>query len=189
MRSVRRFLGGAVALSFLVIAPVARADDTPTFADRSDEEVRDTDRAWGLLLNPLAAAVGIYGGEVDFVFARFAALAVEGALYHPGDTTELAAGMGLLFYPLGCAFQKLYIEPRAVYLRPLNAPLADIEWVRDVVGVGATAGWQWTWDYGFSIRIGSGAMDYTTGARSLSSRAGLSQGPQLVLDGSLGWAF
>lgn len=189
MRSSRQFLGGAVALSLLAGFPLARADDRPTFADRSDEEVRDSDRVWGLLLNPLATAVNIYGGEVDFVFARFAAFAVEGALYRRGETAELAGGMGLLFYPLGVAFQKLYIEPRAVYLHPLNALLADIDWVRDVIGVGTTVGWQWTWDYGFSIRIGAGAMYYATGARSVPSTAGLPQGPQLVLDGSLGWVF
>jgi hypothetical protein len=185
----RRLVGGSLALSLLVVAPPTRADDTPTFADRSDEEVRDADRSWGLLLNPLATAVGVYGGEADFVFARIAALAIEGDVYRRGEGTELAVGMGLLLYPLGRAFQRLYFEPRVVYVRPLSMPLPDFDWGKDVFGLGATAGWQWTWDYGFSLRIGGGAMYYVTSAQSVASSAALLRGPQVVLDGSVGWTF
>jgi hypothetical protein len=169
--------------------PLARADDTPTFADRSDDEVGDPDRAWGFLLNPLATAIGVYGGEVDFVLARFAAVAVEGDLYRRGDATGLAVGTGLLLYPFGSALHKLYVEPRIVYARPLSAPITAFDWGTDVIGLGATTGWQWTWDYGFCLRVGGGAMQYLGGPRRESSDGGLALGPQLVLDGSLGWAF
>jgi hypothetical protein len=180
--------GSATLLIALVhVASVARADDVATFADRADEEVRDADRTWGFLLNPLAAAMDVYGGEADFVVARFAAFAVEGALCRSGDNPGLAIGMGLLVYPLGSALHQLYVEPRVAYARPLREPIPAFAWTRDVVGVGATAGWQWTWDYGFSLRVGGGAMEYLGGPRTQGPS--LAVGPQLVVDGSVGWAF
>jgi hypothetical protein len=185
--------GAPVAILLLIVAfigvqTLARADDVPTFADRADAEVRDADRSWGFLLNPLATAMGVYGGEADFVVTRYAAVAIEGDLYWSRDTAGLAIGSGLLVYPLGAVFHQLYLEPRVVYARPLREPIADFAWARDVVGVGATAGWQWTWDYGFSLRVGGGAMMYLGGSR-LAQGPSLEVGPQLVLDGSLGWAF
>jgi hypothetical protein len=179
----------SLAVALLAGARLASADDTPTFADRADEDIREADRTWGILLNPLAAAMGVYGGEVDFALGRFAALAVEGDLYWRGNTTGLAVGAGLLVYPLGSAFHQFYFEPRLVYARPLSEPIADLNWATDVVGLGVTAGWQWTWDYGFSLRVGGGAMDYFGGAGRGGSTRGLALGPQPVLDGSLGWTF
>jgi hypothetical protein len=179
---------GVLIVAFIDVAAAARADDVATFADRADEDVRDADRTWAFLIDPLATAMGVYGGEVDFVVMRFAALAVEGDLYRRDETTGLAIGTGLLVYPLGSVLRQLYLEPRIVYARPLHEPITDFAWARDVVGVGATAGWQWTWDYGFSLRVGGGAMDYLGGPRSAQG-PNLGVGPQLVLDGSLGWAF
>ena len=179
----------SLAVALLASAKLASADDPPTFADRADEDIREADRTWGILLNPLAAAMGVYGGEADFVLSRFAALAVEGDLYWRGNTTGMAVGTGLVVYPLGSAFHQLYFEPRLVYARPLSEPIANLNWSTDVVGLGVTAGWQWTWDYGFSLRVGGGAMDYFGGTRRGGSTRVLALGPQPVLDGSLGWTF
>ena len=188
-RLMRSVTSASLAVALLAGAGLASADDTPTFADRADEDVREADRTWGFLLNPLASAMGVYGGEVDFALGRFAALAVEGDLYWRGNTTGLAAGAGLLVYPLASAFHQFYFEPRLVYARALSEPIADLNWATDVVGLGVTAGWQWTWDYGFSLRLGSGAMDYFGGTRRSGSTRSLALGPQPVLDGSLGWTF
>jgi hypothetical protein len=83
----------------------------------------------------------------------------------------------------------LYVEPRVAYARPWSEALTKFDWTVDVVGVGGTAGWQWTWDYGFSVRLGGGAMYFLGGQRGAASNELLAVGPQIVLDGSLGWAF
>jgi hypothetical protein len=179
----------ALTLTLVLAAPAAGADDPPTFADRPDEDIRDADRTFGFMLNPLAMALGVFGGEADFVLGRYAAVAVEGALYRRSDAAAAVLGAGLLVYPLGGAFHRLYAEPRIAYARPWSEAIGNVDWSADVIGVGATAGWQWTWDYGFSVRIGGGAMYFMGGPREGAYSGALALGPQVVVDGSLGWTF
>ncbi len=181
----RLLAGTAVVLSFVTAVSAARAEDVPTFADRSDREVVGEDRTFALLINPLAAAVGTYGGEGDFVLGRHFAASLEGAVANAGASPGLAVGGGLLFYP-GTPFHGLYLEPSVVYVRPLAEKVTRFDLDTDVLGVGATAGWQWTWDYGFTVRLGVGGMYFLGG----SAANGLDlAGPELVMDGSIGWTF
>ena len=186
MRTHHRLLGSALALFVSTVAPAAGADEPPTFADRSDSEVFDEDRTLGVLLNPLAAAIGVYGAEVDFVLGRHVAASVEGAIYNLDGTTSTALGGGVLFYP-SSAFHGLYLEPRVVYARPFDANVLHVDPRTDVFGIGATAGWQWTWDYGFTARLGGGGIYFAGGSGSANALA--LRGPQLVMDGSIGWTF
>jgi hypothetical protein len=184
---LRSLLVPAAALSLLTAVRGARAEDAPTFADRPDREVAEEDRTFGVLLNPLAAAIGVYGVETDFVLGRHLAASVEGALYNPSGAPATALGTGLLCYP-GAAFYGLVLEPRLVYARPLNASVARWDLKTDVLGFGATAGWQWTWDYGFTLRVGAGGM-YFVGGSGPAPHAVALGGPELVLDGAVGWTF
>jgi hypothetical protein len=187
MRTPHWLLGSALVLSALTETVPALADDPPTFADRSDRDVLEEDRTVGLLLNPLAAAVGVYAGEVDIVLGRHFAASVEGAVYNLNGTTSTALGGGLLFYP-SVAFHGFYLEPRFAYARPLDSHLLHFDLDSEVIGVGSTAGWQWTWDYGFTARLGGGGMYFMGGSSSLPNAVAL-RGPQLVMDGSVGWTF
>jgi hypothetical protein len=175
-------------LLIAVAAPSARADDprdVPTFADRSDRDVSGDDRTFGVLLNPLAAAVGVYGAETDFVLGPHLAASIEGAFYRlPGSPTT-ALGSGLLVYP-GAVFHGLYLAPRVVYARPLGEELTRFDLRSDVLGAGATAGWQWTWDYGLTVRLGAGGMYFAGGSGAGGVPLG---GPELAMDGSVGWTF
>jgi hypothetical protein len=182
---LRLLAGSAIILSAITAISAAHAEEAPTFADRTEREVVGEDRTFALLVNPLAAAVGVYGGEADFVLGRHFAASVEGAVANAGDSLGLAVGGGLLFYP-GTTFHGLYLEPRMVYVRPLTEKVTRFDLGTDVLGVGATAGWQWTWDYGFTVRLGVGGMYFAGGGSS--GELGLS-GPELVMDGSVGWAF
>jgi hypothetical protein len=188
-RVVRPLACAALTLVLLVAGPAARADDVPTFADRPDEDIRDVDRTFALLFNPLAMAAGIFGGEADFVLGRFAAVALEGDLYRRGDAIGEILGVGLLVYPLGGPLGRLYLEPRMAYARPWNEAIAKVDWSADAVGLGATAGWQWTWDYGLSVRIGGGALYFLGGSREATPSGAIEVGPQVVFDGSVGWTF
>ncbi len=177
-------------LGSVLLAAPARADDpTPTFADRSTKEVSDLERSIGFLLNPLDIAQGVYGGDVDLVLGRHLAVSIEGDVYaNVSGTTATAFGAGLLFYPK-VAFEGLYLEPRVAYARPLSEGLTHFDWGTDAFGFGATAGWQWTWDYGFTVRLGGGGMYFVGGQGSGSTGPLALSGPQLVMDGSIGWVF
>ncbi len=175
-----------VAFGCSLSGAATAAEDVPTFADRADREVEDADRTLAVLLDPLAIAAGVYGGDVDFVLGRHVAVSVEGALYALPSGTATAFGGGLLLYP-GSALHGFYLHPRAVYARPLAEGLARFDSGTDTVGLGGSAGWQWTWDYGFTLRLGGGAMCFLGGPGPTPGAA--PAGPQLILDGSLGWAF
>jgi hypothetical protein len=185
-----RFLSRSAALVLVVAAaPTAWADDVrdvPTFADRPDRDVAEDDRTFAVLLNPLAAALGVYGAEADFVLGHHLAATVEGAVYSLPGSPATALGGGLLVYP-GAVFHGLYLEPRVVYARPLGEKLTRFDLGSDVLGAGVTAGWQWTWDYGFTVRLGAGGVYFVGGGSGAADVA--MGGPQLVMDGSMGWTF
>jgi hypothetical protein len=141
------------------------------------------------MINPLAIAAGVFGGDVDFAVIRHVAVSVEGAVFQLSDgNVSTALGAGLLVYPARTTFHGLVLEPRVTYARPLREPLTRFEWTTNVVGAGGVAGWQWTWDYGLSARLGGGAEKFFGGHRSPGIPVGV-EGLDIVLDGSLGWLF
>jgi hypothetical protein len=181
--------GGLVAAWLFGAVSTARAGEAPTFADRSDEETPGPDRAFAVLLDPLAAALSVYGGEVDVVLGQVAALAFTGAIARRDDGAAAAAlGVGLLVYPWGRALRGLYLEPQVTFARPFADGIAGLDWGADALGIAATAGWQWTWDYGFTLRLGAGAMMRFGGPRDDTAGA-VALGLRPVVDGSVGWAF
>jgi hypothetical protein len=178
----------------LFAATRARADDPPTFADRGDAAIDDDDRAMGFLFNPFRAALGVFGLEGDFVVSPRLAAAVDVAAVRRNHATDVALTLGFLVFPLRGAFHGLYLEPRTLYVRPYEEPVSTIDWKKDAAAFGGTAGWQWTWDYGFSVRAGAGAQYYVGAAVSSSgaARAAVALGSdrvELIVDASLGWVF
>lgn len=171
---------------------IARADDeAPTYADRPDDD-EEADRAIGVFFNPLGAAVGVYGGEVDVVVGRKVTLNLQGAIYRVGDTSGRGLGFGAQFFPFRSAFHGFYLYPQIAYAHA-SADVLGTSVSGDVLGFGGTAGWQWTWDYGFSLRIGGGVLWFADVASATSSdgsqvRLAL-DGARPVLDASLGWTF
>jgi hypothetical protein len=173
----------------LVAAWSSRAGAEPaTTYDRDPIGEGEPDHKMAILLNPLDVALGVYGGEVDFVLGDHVAVGVEGAFYNFSGATATAMGVGLIMYPLSGALHGWYVDPRVAYARPLDEGPFHFDWQNDVVGFGVTSGWQWTWDYGFSVRVGGGAM-YYHGGGGFDPQSAPVRGPQLVLDGSIGWAF
>ncbi len=184
----------ALASTCLIAASPARANDPPTFADRGASAVDDDDRTVLLAVQPLAVALGVFGLEGDFALAPRVALAVEVAALRRIAETGLALDLGALFFPLRGAFHGLYFEPRVAYGRPLREPIMRASFATDALGLGGVAGWEWTWDYGLSLRLGTGARYYVGSSRSVSSMAldAVALGTirvELVVDASVGWAF
>jgi len=168
---------------------VAGADDTPTFADRPDDEIEERRSTVGLMTNPLAGVAGVFGVEADFVLQSKLALAVEGNVYRLGDAPGAAVIVGLLVYPFSKALHGFYVEPRAAYAQATR-DLSRTDWTTGVMRLGGAAGYQWTWDYGLSLRIGIGAQAALGGSFSgvPGQFFGLG-GEGLIADTSLGWTW
>ncbi len=189
----RRFVSAlSCTLLLLVVTTRAFADEAPTFADRVDDATEDADATVAVMFAPLAIACGVFGGEADFVVQRTLAVSVDAVGYRPEGATLGALGVGLLVYPLRTAFHGLYLEPRVVYAHVLSQTLPSGP---GAISVEAVAGWQWTWDYGLSIRLGAGVAGSTGGSggggAGLAIRApDISLGRlALVADAGLGWVW
>ena len=190
-------LGAAAALLF---PSTARADDdaTPNVATPAvnGETPRPNDdekpaHSVGLFANPLGLALGYYGGEVDVPVSRHVAIGGEVQYYALGDTTAFGAGAGVLVFPTKETFEGLYLYPRVSYANA-TSKAGDIVVTADVYGIGATAGYQWTWDSGFSVRLGGGVVYYAASAHAsadgVEAKVAL-DGAKPVLDGNVGWVF
>ncbi len=171
-----------VSLGFI---PRAFADDAPTFADRSDDATEDADASVAVMFAPVAIACGVFGGEADFVVQRSLALSIDAAGYRPGSATLGALGVGLLVFPLHTVFHGLYLEPRVTYTHALSE---DLVAGPGALSVEAVVGWQWTWDYGLTVRLGAGVAGTSGG---IAVRApDISVGRlALVADAAVGWAW
>jgi len=176
----------ALVLSVLVLAaaaPPARAAET-----RHDVETDHLDAfddggppSFALLVNPLATLLGTFGAEGDFVIGDAAALSVEGDWVLTGGTTAWAATVGLPVFPWRTIFHGFYVHPRATAAVATSAGAST-----DVLGIGGTAGWQHTWRFGLSLRIGGGvAYEHALGLDGGVAILGL----RPLLDGEIGWVF
>jgi hypothetical protein len=184
----------AIAMSWLSPRPGV-ADDAPTFADRSDEALEDTDVSGAFVVSPLALACGIFAGEADFVVQRSLAVAVDAGAYERAGAASGFLAVQLLVYPMRAALHGFFLGPRLGYAQHLGERLT--------VGASASAsasvvaGWQWTWDYGLSLRLGAGAagaMSKSTGSLSpYAPTVGVGARGEarlaLIADAALGWAW
>jgi hypothetical protein len=165
----------------------ALADDVPTFADRAHAAIEDADASIAAMFDPLAIACRVLGGEADCIVQRSLAISLDAVGYRPDAATPGAEGAGLLIYPLRSAFPGLYLEPRVVYTHALSQAVVSGAGAGALV-VAGLSGWQWTWDYGLSIRLGVGAAG-STGALAVRAPE-LSVGRlALVADAGVGWVW
>jgi hypothetical protein len=187
-----------VALAFCVAAAfpaTARASEAPTFADREGPSDEGRDRSFALLVAPLAMAFGAFGAESDFVATASLVVAIDaGAVRTPSwaqGANGASGGAGLIAYPSGSAFHAFYVAGRLGAVRSMHEAVFQVDRRTDVADVGISAGWQWTWDYGLSVRVGGGPLA-AVGAAPPSMSPALLVGPlrfSLSADVSVGWAF
>lgn len=149
----------------------------------------------GVFLNPIGLLVGVIGAEYSFAVSDSATIALApGFVYFDasaGGTTARVSGgelmAGMQFFPGGGIFRGLYVYPH------LTGGYVSIEENASTVsavllGAGAIAGYQWTWDGGFSLRLGGGAgymHAAVTDGDSTVDVAGV--GPRI--EGMLGYAW
>jgi hypothetical protein len=143
----------------------------------------------GIFVNPLGIAFGVFGAEFDYAVAEKLTLNISGSFYKTGNTTAFGGGVGAQWFPLEKAFHRFWIMPR-VDFAAATAEEQGISASAKLLAVGGLLGWQWTWDGGFSIRLGGGAMYYTALAEDEDKtvEVGL-KGVLPSLDFSIGYTF
>ena len=195
----------AVAPAPLPPTGVSEAPLPPPFEPARSADVdafRFPGKSVGVFVSPLGLLFGVVGAELDFKLASFATLNVGGSYLHRtarasdyATTTDAFSGeLGAQFYPFGRAFHQLYIYPRVSYGRASAVETGprslDASAVSTVLGAGATVGYQWTYDSGFSLRLGGGAMYFSAVGRDDGSTVEIAlSGVLPAIDASLGWTF
>jgi hypothetical protein len=140
-------------------------------------------RRFGLLANPLSIALGTFGAEGDLVLGDTAALSLEAGWTPSPEVQVYGAAVGVPLFPARIPFHGFYLHPRLAWWRA-SADGASV----DVMGLGATVGWEWTWRIGFTVRAGLGAT-YERALAASDGPAGSLTGVRPLVDASLGWVF
>jgi hypothetical protein len=165
-------------------APALAAEGT---GDRDTDHIDAFDdggpRSFGLLCNPLAAALGTLAVEGDFVLGDAAALSVEGDWMSSGGASAYGVTVGVPLFPWRIIFHGFYLHPRAIAAYATNGGLSA-----DVVGIGGTLGWQHTFRFGLSLRVGGGAA-YEVALGQVAGASFAVTGVRPLLDGDVGWVF
>jgi hypothetical protein len=178
-------VNAAVFASALLLAGASTARAAAT-RDVETDHIDATDdrgpRTFALLVNPLELAFGEMGVEADLALGEDAAASLQGSVYSVGPTSAWAATLGLPFFPQRLAFHGFYLHPRFSI-----ATATTLGSSAQVLGAGGTAGYEWTWTWGGTLRLGGGASWWTTFA---GDATGLTlSGVRPELDASIGWVF
>lgn len=174
----------AVALAVAHASPAAAAEGR---ADRETDHIDAFDdggpRSFGLFVNPLALTLGTLAAEGDFVLGEAAALSVEGDFLSVAGATAYGVTAGVPLFPWRVVFHGFYLHPRLMAAYATNAGLTA-----DVAGIGGTLGWQQTFRFGLSLRIGGGAA-YEVALGEDAGAPFAVTGVRPLLDGEVGWVF
>jgi hypothetical protein len=165
----------------------SRAEAAEDGRDRETDHIDAFDdggpRILGLLINPGALTLSTFAAEGDFVLGDAAALSVEGDGMSTPGTTAYGVMLGVPLFPWRVVFHGLYLHPRALLARATSDGLSA-----DVVGIGGTAGWQQTWRFGLTLRLGGGAA-YEVALGQVAGASFSVAGVRPLVDGELGWVF
>ncbi len=175
----------ALASALVAVSAEARAEEREGDVETDHLDAFDDGgpRSFALLTDPASLLFGAIGVEGDLVLGDTAALGIEVDALAAGPATGASASLGAPLFPQGVALHGFYMYPRLFAARAWSAGAHA-----DVLGVGATLGWEWTLPVGFTLRLGAGAaIDRPAGgdAGVVPSMVGF----RPLLDGSLGWAF
>ncbi len=166
-------------------------------------DVRYPKKSAGIFISPLSILTGTFGAELDLKMTSAIALDL-GANYTSAamrtfdrNTTNADAwsiDVGPQIFPLGRAFNQLYVYPRFAYARAWTAQVdpavPDSSATASAFGFITTVGYQWTYESGFSLRLGAGFGYYAAHAEDDKSTTQVQVAGLLpALDASLGWTF
>ncbi len=170
----------------VLLLPMALPGVAQGAPDVETDHIEATDdhgpRTFGLVVNPLQLVFGEYGVEGDLALGQDVAASLQGSVYSVGPTSAWAATVGLPIFPQGYAFHGFYLHPRVTL-----ATATTFGSGTQLFSAGGTAGYEWTWTWGGTLRVGGGASWWTAVA---GDTAGLAlSGVRPELDASIGWVF
>jgi hypothetical protein len=170
----------ALFCALTVGLPCARAADTET--DHIDAGDDRGPRTLGVFVDPLSLAFGEAGAEVDLALGEDVAASMQGSVIAVGPTTAWAARVGLPIFPRQVAFHGFYLHPR-VTMAAATTNGAGAE----LFAAGGTVGYEWTWTWGGTLRLGGGASWWTAFAGDATGLAITGVRPEI--DATIGWVF
>ncbi len=175
-------------------APAAPAEAVPVAAPADPEAAT----AVGIFFNPLSIAFGFYGLELDFAPMRALSVNLAGEYYSHSvsafgfevKTSAYEVNLGVQIFLTGHRpMQGAYIYPRFAYAKAKAEETGSTTAEASLIGVGATAGYQWNWQP-FSLRLGGGLMHYSATASAEAGSPEISLAGTLpALDLTLGFVF
>jgi len=168
-------------------------------------DVRFPKKSGGIFISPLAILGGTLGAELDLKTTSAMTLNIGGnytstslrTFDRNGSSVDAAAwavDVGPQIFPLGRAFNQLYVYPRFLYARAWGTstdPTTNtVSATASAIGFATTVGYQWTYTAGFSLRLGAGIGYYSAQGNDTSSTTQVRlSGLMPALDASLGWTF
>jgi len=90
---------------------------------------------------------------------------------------------GVALFPWRVVFHGLYVHPRVMAAYAAGPGVGA-----DVVGIGGAIGWQQTFRFGLTLRVGGGAAYEAAFGESGGARFATT-GVRPVVDGDVGWVF
>jgi hypothetical protein len=191
--SFARLAIGVVAIGWASAAGPAAAQ--PSQSGPAIERAAYPDKNYGVFVNPLGLLAGSLNVEIAFAINEKAAFTVGGAFAQAGvrigseglSATAYGGQVGLLIYPQERVFNRFYVNPFAVGMR---AHIKDGSLTSEatLVGGGAIAGYHWTWNGGFSLRLGGG-LAYVHAVATSGDAEIVFAGVGPALEGALGWTW
>ncbi len=142
-----------------------------------------------LLFNPIAMAMGDLTLDLGIGLSQGVSLNLLGEYVSDPAFEGYTAGLGMQFFPSGRLYNGWFFYPQALYL-PLtvnDVPPDNTDVDVDVFGLGALAGYHWSWTL-FSLRLGLGAIYFTGTTKNTAELVSFS-GTLPRLDISLGFAL
>jgi hypothetical protein len=174
----------AAAAAMLAFMPRAVAAETPADVETDHIDAIDDGRprSAAVVVDPIAMSLGQLGAEVDVAVGEIIAVSMAGDWTPRGAATVARAELGAAFFPQRFAFHGLYVRP---WLECMSAA-GDSPSGR-AIGVGATVGYEWTWPFGATLRVGGGVSyaKVLEGEKGAMAMEGLA--PRL--DANIGWVF
>ena len=108
---------------------------------------------------------------------------MEGDWTSLGATSAYGVTAGVPLFPWRILFHGFYLHPRVM---AAYATTRDVS--ADIVGGGGTLGWQHTFRFGLSLRVGGGAAYAVAVGQENAASLGFT-GVRPLLDGEVGWVF
>jgi hypothetical protein len=182
---MKRALSMTAAATVLAAALPARAVESRADVETDHLDAADDGgpRALGVLVHPLAIAIGWLGAEVDAACGEHVVLTLEGDARWFLGVRGVRAVLGVALFPQRFAFHGVYVHPTFEWDRATGGGVGA-----SALGGGATVGYAWTWPFGASVRLGGGVA-YTKSVVADGTAAFAIEGLRPEIDADLGWVF